>query len=62
MKKLLLIASALVAILASCTSVKQERPASEISFQVARHSAVTKAGPADYKDAYGQVPFGTYSW
>ena len=62
MKNLLIIATALVACLASCTSVKQERPASEISFQVARHCAVTKAGPADYKDAYGQVPFGTYSW
>lgn len=52
----------LVAAFASCTRVNPERPASEIMFQVARHSAVTKAEPADYKDAYGQVPFGTYCW
>ncbi len=52
----------LVVAFASCTRVNPERPASEIMFQVARHSAVTKAEPADYKDAYGQVPFGTYCW
>ena len=48
--------------LVSCARINSERPASEIMFQVARHSVATKADPADYKDAYQEVPFGTYAW
>ncbi|MBO4557275.1 MAG: fimbrillin family protein [Bacteroidales bacterium] len=62
MKKLIIIASALAVFAASCTRTEIDRPASEISFQVARHSAATKAGEEDYKDAYQAVPFGTYAW
>lgn len=52
----------LVAALSSCTVVKTDAPAKEISFMVARHSSATKADPADYKDGYRNVPFGTYAW
>lgn len=62
MKRIITIAIVLAAALSSCTQVKQEQPASEIAFMVARRSALTKADYADYKDSYLNVPFGTYAW
>ena len=50
------------AITVSCTSIKSEQRCGEIDFQVARYSTATKADPADYKDAYQSIPFGTYAW
>lgn len=62
MKKHLIVALATVALLASCTTNRLEQPAKEIVFQAVSHSVSTKAGPADYKDNYQNVPFGTYAW
>ena len=60
--KQILPALMLGALAVSCTSLKSEQRSGEIDFQVARYSTATKADPADYKDAYQSIPFGTYAW
>ena len=62
MRKTIFLAGALVAVFASCTKTVVEEPQKEILFQVANHSVATKADPADYKDNYKDVPFGTFAW
>lgn len=63
MKKYLILTAAALVALASCTKVQSalEQEDHAISFQVSRYQN-TKADPADYKDAYADVPFGAYSW
>jgi hypothetical protein len=60
MKKIIFLAAAAIATLASCTKTVVEEPNPEIAFSVARY--MTKAGPEDYKDAHKAIPFGVYAW
>ena len=64
LRSILLIALAAIT-MAACSRVQSNHPEnSEILFQVAGYrtrDAATKA-PEDYKDQYGSVPFGAYSW
>ena len=61
MKKIIFLAAAAIATLASCTKTVIEEQGPEIAFSVARYT--TKAGtPEDYKDAHKTVPFGVYAW
>lgn len=62
MRKTIFLAGALVALLASCSKTVVDEPQKEIYFQVADHSVQTKSDPADYKDDYKDVPFGTFAW
>ena len=61
MKTRILIAAAALATLAACTMTQVSGPSQEISFQVAGHSAMTRAN-TDYKDGYSGVPFGAFAW
>jgi hypothetical protein len=61
MKKIIFFAAAALLSLAAC-SKQESGNGPEISFQIARYSAQTKADPADYKDNYLSVPFGAYAW
>lgn len=63
MKKLTLITIAALAAITSCSKMIEAVDVdSEVSFQVVRYSAVTKAGEEDYKDNHQDVPFGAYAW
>ena len=64
MRKYMIITAAALLALASCTKVEENRPADKvISFQVSRYQNTKAEGdPADYKDAYADVPFGAYAW
>ena len=61
MKTRILIAAAALATLAACTMTQVSGPSQEVVFQVAGHSAVTRAN-SDYKDGYSGVPFGAFAW
>ena len=63
MKKFTFITIAAVAAIVSCTKqIESPEVNSEVTFQVARYNAVTKAGTEDYKDNHASVPFGAYAW
>lgn len=62
MKRIIVISAAIAALFSSCTFNTAEQPSREITFQVANYSSQTKADPADYKDNYASVPFGSYAW
>ena len=61
MKIRFILAVAALSIFAACSKNEIDGPSQEITFQVARHSAMTRAN-TDYKDAYSGVPFGAYAW
>ena len=61
MKKFVFIAIAALVAAAACTKTETSEPLREITFQVARHSVLSKAN-TDYKDEYSSVPFGAYAW
>ena len=63
MKKYLILIAAAVAALVSCSKVEEGNLSDNaISFQVARYQNTKADAPADYKDAYQNVPFGAYAW
>ena len=61
MKIRFILAVAALTVLAACSKHELGGPSQEVTFQVASHSAMTRAN-TDYKDAYSGVPFGAYSW
>ena len=63
MRKYLIITAAALLALASCSKVESNVSADRaISFQVTRYQNTKADAPADYKDAYQNVPFGAYAW
>ena len=63
MRKYLIITAAALLALASCSKVESNVSTDRaISFQVTRYQNTKADDPADYKDAYQNVPFGAYAW
>ncbi len=60
--KFIFAAAAALMVAAACSTTDDFTSRQEITFQVARHSQVTKVDTTDYKTNYSNVPFGAYAW